>query len=247
MIFGGVSGRYYPNTPPLRIPSVYYGSVHVPHTDNRAPGGAMLDNINLLMKRFNPFHVTFSYKDYCELLNEELCCKKWSAKGFEKYEPIFKFLTTMKKDFFYRSEWFYFISQLMFGARIGEVPKMYLQVKKSKLIANIRSEKGSMDRTVIFKSSSPFVALLIEFMDNKPQVLTYKNYYRALLNANPNFFIRFKSNHLTATHIIRHFAVQTMYFVLKASREKIAKFMGWYHVNTSKAYTDKKLFFPGGS
>ena len=205
-------------------------------------GVELLEVFEHAILRYSPFDVEFTFKDYIRTLTKGLHTRGVDKTKYIEYEEVFTLLTDFKKDYFYKPEYFYFIVQLLYGIRAGEFLGMRFSIIKDSLCAWINCEKGSKDREIMFPRTSPLVNIIIKCLDDKVIRLSYKNYYRSLLRANPNYFIRAPVAHLKATHLMRHFLVQVLYYVLKLSPDRISVFMGWYCSTTIESYTDTRLF-----
>lgn len=151
-------------------------------------------------------------------------------------------MLNFKPDFFSAPELWYFLTQLYFGVRVSEVEATDCVVRPPCVFVRIVTGKGSQDRQLVYPSTLPVMLQYQRLLNGGLPRLTYKNYYRSLRSANPNFFQLFGSGHLTVSHIARHFHVQTLAYCLQVPHDIITKHMGWGHPGTIANYIDKKLF-----
>lgn len=158
------------------------------------------------------------------------------------FQGIYDKMTTLRKDYFFKQEWLYLLSQMLFGIRAKEYPDMVVNRIQDCVYGIVSSEKHTEDRKIIFKKVSPLLVDYMALLDECPIRLSYKSYYRSLRRSNGSFFHSYNLPHLTATHLIRHFYIQCLYYVMTQTKTVIQKHMGWKHKDTIESYLDLEIW-----
>lgn len=198
----------------------------------------MLNSLELLSRSFAKPSIEISFDTYLEVLIKYFNTTSANMKYHAFYSQIFARMTAFNKDYFRMADWYYFLTQLLFGIRAVEFKTLRCIVGKCSLELYILSAKGSVDRYLKFSLSSPLIKLYCNILLAKPILVEYKPYYRALKRANPNFYDNIDCTHLSVTHLTRHFLCQCLRYVLKLRRVDISRFFGWFNQHTINNYTD---------
>lgn len=194
------------------------------------------------MLRFSNANISFSFQDYVDVLAMNYTSESISKKHFNFFKSVFDFMTSFKSDYFTLGDLRIFLTQLLFGLRFAEVESMYYHNDKEFFTVHVKSLKGTRDRNIVYDNSSPLLKAYISLLTKNIPAVSYKAYYRALYRSNPNFYCRFAVNHLHATHLPRHFFIQTLFYILNMSKSAVQKSLSWYNNETIESYIDLKLW-----
>lgn len=202
----------------------------------------MLDILNQYINTYNQAEFNLTYKKYLGFISQEADVKIKKSRSFLHYERVFNRLIDFKQDYFYIGEMYYLLSQLIFGLRFVEVASLRITNDKKSYIIKVNSSKGTDDRLFIYPVSSPLVSTLVNLASAGIKQFSYKEYSRALLKANPNFYKMFNPGHLAVSHVARHLYVQSLFYVLKFKKKQVNKLLGWKNEDTIDSYTDEDIF-----
>lgn len=198
----------------------------------------MLKSLDLMCRTFSQPAIRITFGDYIEVYKKYFNTTSAYIPYYKFFEKVFVLMTAFNKDYFRMGDWFFFLSQLLFGIRSAELKRMTCLPSKRYFEVSVHSAKGSIDRYLRFSLASPMIKLYANMHIARPMLIDYKPYYRALKRANPNFYYSIDCKHLSVTHLTRHFLCQCLKYVLRLKRVDISSFFGWFNQKTIDNYTD---------
>jgi len=201
----------------------------------------MLD-IEKSINRFNPFKFELLFDDYLNIIGKGEVKGRKEALTQIRYMNILKLILGFRAADFNSGDCYVLLTQLFTGCRFSEVGSLQWVITGEKLVLTIRCLKGSEFRFIYLPALLPVVLTYIDLLDKHCATPNYKAYCRSLIHSNPNFYAIVKGSHLAVSHLVRHFYIQTLYFVLGHSGECIQERMGWRSSETIENYIDQGIW-----
>lgn len=223
---------------PLRYCAFYFRTDSVPYCDSGGGSLLKLKLLDFITKSTLYFPGAHPFRGYIQTLKLSMPTRSVDKVKFVFFNSIYEKMTTLRKDYFYKQEWLYLLSQMLFGIRAREYTTLHLGLRQEVLWAVVTSAKHTEDRKIIFRKLSPLLEDYWKLHEECPIRLSYKAYYRSLRRSNGSFFHSYNLPHLTATHLVRHFYVQCLYYVMTQTKTVIKKHMGWKNNETIESYLD---------
>lgn len=183
-----------------------------------------------------------SYLDYAKTICPVLYTPRISLREYTRLSPVFAELLTRAPGLMCRSSLVLLYAQLLTGCRVGEVVRLRVHAKARYTEIFWATNKTQSERYVRLITSSPILRDWECVRQSYQGTLCYRTYYEELYHVLPSACRQIASGHLTGTHIIRHYYVQTLYYVCGLTAKEIQVIMGWYGDSTIASYIDRKLF-----
>lgn len=198
--------------------------------------------VERVMLQMQTYNLSLSYSEYLEVLENGIVYKRRKGSCLEMYGQVFCSLTALKQDYFNAGDCFIFLSQLLFGCRCSEVKTITTSINGHDLDVFIFSLKGTDDRVLSYDMRLPIIQTYMRLRSLVYKPPSYKSYYRSLLKASPNLYVNLNLNHLTTTHLVRHFYIQVLYYVFGLSRQEVTNMLCWKKDETIDSYIDQNIF-----
>ncbi|MBA7540064.1 hypothetical protein ES705_32353 [subsurface metagenome] len=182
------------------------------------------------------------YGQYVELLSQLLPGKGPDQQWYLYYASPWERLWDLKRGFFSESSLVFMIMQLLTGCRYKALQELSVGQAYPPLTLSVPSVKGSLPSVFSYSYPPPSLTNLLSSRRTRTNRLSYWQYRRELLHANPGFFSSFPRGHLGATHTFRYFFIQVLHYVCQVPLAELQLLLGWRREDSIESYIDPKIF-----